>query len=105
MPTYITKRTILSVITQIFDPLGLIGPVIIKAKILLQSLWQLKIDWDTPVPKTIRIVWSSYHQQLTTVNQITIPLQIVLHDSSDIQLHGFCDASETAYGACVYSLQ
>ena len=33
----ITKRIILSKIAQILDPLGLVGPVIIKAKILLQK--------------------------------------------------------------------
>lgn len=101
-PTKITKRIMLSLITQIFNPLGLIGPVTIKAKILLQSLWQLKVDWDTPVPETVRIVWSSYDQQLPIINQITIPRHAIIHDPSDIQLHGFCDASEAAYGACVY---
>lgn len=102
MPQVITKRIILSSITQIFDPLGLIGPVIIKAKILLQSLWQLKIDWDTPVPESIRIIWSSYYQQLPILNQITIPRHVSLRDPMDIQLHGFCDASMVAYGVCIY---
>lgn len=51
---------LLSVIIQIFDLLGLIGPVVIKAKILLQLLWQQKLDWDARIPETIRIVWASY---------------------------------------------
>lgn len=33
-----SKRFILSIIAQIFDPLGLMGPAIIKAKLLLQQL-------------------------------------------------------------------
>jgi len=45
LPEIITKHIVLSLVTQIFDPLGLIGPVTIKAKILLQSLWQLKVAW------------------------------------------------------------
>ncbi|XP_029659434.1 uncharacterized protein LOC115233264 [Formica exsecta] len=36
-----TKRSILSGIAQIFDPLGLLGPVIVVAKILIQKLWRL----------------------------------------------------------------
>ncbi|XP_018396624.1 PREDICTED: uncharacterized protein LOC108774893 [Cyphomyrmex costatus] len=102
MPETITKRITLSLITQIFDPLGLIGPTTIKAKILMQSLWQLKIDWDTPIPETLRIVWLSYFQQLPIINQIAIPRHAILHSPKDIQLHGFCDASQSAYGACVY---
>ncbi|XP_039309123.1 uncharacterized protein LOC120358585 [Solenopsis invicta] len=39
----ITKRTILSIISQIYDPLGLINPVIVQAKILMQQIWQCKL--------------------------------------------------------------
>jgi len=45
-PTTITKRTILSDVAHIFDPIGLVSPVIIQAKIFIQELWKLKIDWD-----------------------------------------------------------
>ncbi|GFY05440.1 integrase catalytic domain-containing protein [Trichonephila clavipes] len=39
---------LISTIARIFDPLGLIEPVITRARILLQSLWQLKLDWNDP---------------------------------------------------------
>lgn len=35
----VTKRQILSIIAKLFDPLGLLGPVIIRAKLMLQKLW------------------------------------------------------------------
>ncbi|XP_003740642.1 uncharacterized protein LOC100906634, partial [Galendromus occidentalis] len=41
-----SKRTLLRGTAQIFDPLGFISPVTIKAKTLLQSLWRQKINWD-----------------------------------------------------------
>lgn len=47
-PTPGTKRVMLSSIAQIFDPLGLLAPIIITAKILIQELWKLQIDWDQP---------------------------------------------------------
>lgn len=68
-PEGITKRNMLSIITQIFYPLGLIGPVTIKAKIMMQYLWRLKIDWDTLLPEPLRITWASYHQQLPLINR------------------------------------
>jgi hypothetical protein len=40
-PTNATKRNVLSIIAKIFDPLGLITPIIIKMKVLLQQLWEL----------------------------------------------------------------
>ncbi|GFS34149.1 uncharacterized protein TNIN_222091 [Trichonephila inaurata madagascariensis] len=34
----VTNKSVISTIARIFDPLGLIGPVITRAKILLQSV-------------------------------------------------------------------
>lgn len=49
----ITKRTILSNIAKLFDPLGFLSPIIITAKILMQELWTLKLNWDDPLPESI----------------------------------------------------
>lgn len=98
----ITKRTILSLTAQLFDPLGLLGPVILIAKILLQSLWLLRIDWDESVPQDIHTAWCAYRDELSLVKNIKISRKIVSNDYCTLQLHGFCDASEKAYGACLY---
>ncbi|XP_018371762.1 PREDICTED: uncharacterized protein LOC108766766 [Trachymyrmex cornetzi] len=45
-----SKRGILSVIAQIYDPLGLIGPVMVKAKLFIRSLWKLSVNWDDKLP-------------------------------------------------------
>ncbi|GFX61451.1 integrase catalytic domain-containing protein [Trichonephila clavipes] len=52
-----TKRDVLSTIARIYDPLGLLGPVVAKAKIFLQKLWMLKIDWTDLLPDTINREW------------------------------------------------
>ncbi|XP_026671887.1 uncharacterized protein LOC113464700 [Ceratina calcarata] len=39
-----SKRTVLSKIAQLFDPLGLLGPVIIRAKIIMQQLWKINLE-------------------------------------------------------------
>lgn len=52
--TQITKRTILATSAQLFDPLGLLSPIIIMSKFILQELWQHKIDWDEPVPAILQ---------------------------------------------------
>lgn len=46
----ITKRQMLSDISQIFDPLGLVTPCTFTAKCFLQSLWLEKLDWDDAIP-------------------------------------------------------
>ncbi|XP_025997552.2 uncharacterized protein LOC105197924 [Solenopsis invicta] len=98
-----TKRTMLSQICKLFDPLGLVGPIITLAKILMQKLWSLGLDWDESVPMSIYKEWHQLKSQLNLLNRLKIPRAIMIGNTGTrIQLHGFCDASEKAYGACVY---
>nr|XP_031839043.1 uncharacterized protein LOC116429801 [Nomia melanderi] len=99
---FLTKRIILSQIAQLFDPFGLLGPIIIKAKIIMQDLWKAAVDWHEPVSKSIEQAWLTIVNQLDLLNRFSIHRRIALNQAVELQLHGFCDASESAYGACVY---
>jgi hypothetical protein len=99
----VTKRRILSITAQIFDPLGLVGPVILIAKLMIQSLWSLNVGWDESVPIRILTTWDSFIASLPELNQLEIPRQVTSNQNPiGFELHGFCDASERAYGACIY---
>ncbi|XP_046143787.1 uncharacterized protein LOC114881955 [Osmia bicornis bicornis] len=102
MTTRITKRFIASEIAKIYDPLGLLGPVIIEAKIILQKIWSTKVDWDGSLPMDIHTEWVRYYKQLPLLNNIIFQRKTIIDTPTKIELHGFCDASEKAYGACVY---
>lgn len=69
----ITKRTILSITAQLFDPLGWLSPVVITAKILMQELWIAKFDWDDELPQSISDRWDNYCQQIPELQSILIP--------------------------------
>ncbi|GFR16265.1 uncharacterized protein TNCT_620631 [Trichonephila clavata] len=98
----VTKKSVISTITRIFDPLGLIGPVITRAKIFLQSLWQLKLDWNDPLPSTLVSYWKSFIYALESINSLNIPRYCLQDKSIRTELHGFYDSSEKAYGAALY---
>ncbi|XP_039226632.1 uncharacterized protein LOC120320591 [Drosophila yakuba] len=114
-PAGITKREILSTIARLFDPLGLIAPVVISAKIILKEITLAKqyredgsstsLDWDEPVPNIIAVKWQQFRQQLMKVKTIKIPRSVKFTPlfSSEIQLHTFCDGSSSAYAAAVYA--
>lgn len=98
----VTKRKILAVIAQTFDPLGLVGPVIIKAKILMQHLWKLRVDWDAPLPPDLQNSWLRFTDRLRALNHVNINRQVLCDNPIHVELHGFSDASERGYGSCIY---
>ncbi|XP_033212421.1 uncharacterized protein LOC117170015 [Belonocnema kinseyi] len=101
-PSNVTKRTILSLVSQIFDPLGIVGPAIVRARIFLQELWKVKLDWDENLPQKMHAEWIEFRDELDNLNQISVPRLILCNNPVKIELHGFCDASEKAYGASIY---
>ncbi|XP_043263587.1 uncharacterized protein LOC122403866 [Colletes gigas] len=100
--TPVTKRAILSRIAQIFDPLGLIGPVIVRAKLIMQQLWQLQLGWDETLPQGLHTQWSTFHSELHQVISCKVQRRVLCSNAKRVELHGFADASERAYGACIY---
>ncbi|XP_018371002.1 PREDICTED: uncharacterized protein LOC108766304 [Trachymyrmex cornetzi] len=90
-----TKRSILSRISLIFDPLGLLGPVTLLAKIIMQDLWRLKLDWDESIPLELNTKWKHFERELQEMNNLCIPrLVITTEQHTRLELHGFSDASE-----------
>lgn len=98
----VSKRIILSGISQIFDPLGLVSPCVILVKVLMQKLWLEKLSWDESVPLSIHSTWLKFRDEISFLNSINIPRHVVCCHPISIELHCFSDASENAYGACIY---
>ncbi|XP_022820494.1 uncharacterized protein LOC111352289 isoform X2 [Spodoptera litura] len=97
-----TKRSMLSIISQIFDPLGLVSPVVISLKMLLQKLWLHKLSWDEPLTPDIEDIWFDVIKGLHHLNNIRIPRRVIIDSFKRLEFHIFSDASERAYGACLY---
>ncbi|XP_062713737.1 uncharacterized protein LOC115269020 [Aedes albopictus] len=98
----VTKRTMYSEIAKFFDPLGLVSPVIVLAKLLAQRLWQLKTGWDDPVDEVTAQEWHELQTSLSQLHHIDIPRCVTFDGVIAYELHGFSDASTVAYGACIY---
>ncbi|GFV03737.1 RNA-directed DNA polymerase from mobile element jockey [Trichonephila clavipes] len=101
---YVFESEVLSVIyiAKLYDPLGFLGPVIAKAKVFLQELWQCKLDWDDVLPNSIANEWREFVTTLKCIEEVKINRFIMADNNVRIVLQGFADASEVAYGAVVY---
>lgn len=45
-----TKRQI----AKLYDPVGFVSPIVIKAKLIIQQFWLTKVDWDDEIPVELK---------------------------------------------------
>ena len=104
-PKPLTRRGLLSTVCSIFDPLGLIAPVVLQGKILLQSLCRDKVDWDEPLPEDISRKWQLWLMELPSLESASVQRCYKPAEFGEVkkwELHSFSDASQDGYGQCSY---
>ncbi|XP_050065977.1 uncharacterized protein LOC126555053 [Aphis gossypii] len=102
LTTVVTKRSVLSIIARIFDPIGFLAPVIFHAKHIMQLIWKSELGWDDPLPHDLGVTWKLLLNDLPVLSKIEIPRFLLTTTRSNVHLCGFCDASEQGYAAVAY---
>ena len=99
-----TRRFVLSVTNRLFDPLGLVAPVIVEARLIFRDLCKLKVKWDEPLPTPHTSRWTSWINSLHDLRKLSIRrcFQSEFDDVTNAQIHVFADASTLARGAVCY---
>ena len=99
-----SKRLLLTVYSRLFDPLGLVYPFVITARILYQEVCRRKLPWDQDLPTDILEKWKRWKAELPLISACSTPRYYFgnLGKQRNCKLHVFCDASELAYGAVAY---
>ena len=94
-----TKRSFLSKIATLLDPLGFLCPFIMKAKVLMQEIWTSGTDWDEPLETHIHDQASTWFAKSTHLSNIKIPRCLrEISDEVEVEkkFHVFVDASQKA---------
>jgi len=98
----LTKRGLLSMLSSIYDPLGLASPFILVARRIVQKLCSSKLAWDQPIGPVEKLEWSMWVKDLENMKNVRIPRCIQPLRPRSRCLHHFADASEMAYGVASY---
>ena len=100
----VNKRKMLSAVASIFDPLGLLSPLMIRGKLILQEATRRKLSWDEAVTDDLQRQWDSWTQYMSSEIDIKLKRRMVtrLTKDSNIELHMFSDSSSVAYGCSAY---
>ncbi|XP_023237874.1 uncharacterized protein LOC111636777 [Centruroides sculpturatus] len=102
----LTKRVVLSLASQLFDPVGFLSPVTLIPTLLMQECWKRKLAWDTPLLHDLERRLLRWIKELKFLKEVKIP-RIVNDYSAAVQFsfYVFCDASQYSYATCIYLRQ
>lgn len=99
-----TKREVLSVAMSVYDPLGILCPFTLNAKLIIQDIWISGVGWDSKIQDDEFATWKNWLKNLQKMTECTILRSFIPKgaDYASAQLHVFCDASKVAFAAVAY---
>ena len=96
----ITQRTVLSFVSSVFDPVRLVAPYTVRARLLLKDIRKISgQSWDDELPEDIRDKFLEWHSGLPLLGQLTIPRCFFTEPVDQIELHMFGDSSQDVFCA------
>ena len=100
----LSRRGLLSTVSSVFDPLGIVAPVTLTGRVLLQKLCALRYGWDDPLPDALAAEWRQWLALAGQLDDVRLR-RCIMGPPGDVlctRLHIFADASEMAYSAVAY---
>ena len=98
-----TKRNKLKNVATLFDPLGLVTPYTIRAKILLQVMWTRGLDWDEGTGGYLTEQVQQWFSELEDLRNVQVHHRLRPRTGSAVMtIHTLVDASKDAFGALSY---
>ncbi|XP_071637467.1 uncharacterized protein [Temnothorax longispinosus] len=102
IPEVVTKRKILAATQKVFDPIGIVCPVLLCPKLILQALWTKKTNWDETVDEETGAAFVKWLRDLEFLREVRIPRWAFGGTNDFLSLHLFVDASQAAYVAVIF---
>ena len=99
----LTKRNVLKNVATLFDPLGLVTPYTIRAKILLQIMWTRGLDWDEGIGGHLTEQVQQWFSALDDLKKVQVHRCLQPRTGpAETTIHTFVDVSKDAFGAVSY---
>eukprot|EP00794_Sanderia_malayensis_P000965 gene965-biopygen216 len=104
MPELVTKRTVLRGLASVYDPLGIVSPVLLTGKILYRDICDEGLTWDEEITGTLLQRWQRFVKSLPERIEIPRSVTPIKEEVTSIDLHAFGDASGQGVSAAVYAV-
>ncbi|OUC47905.1 integrase core domain protein, partial [Trichinella nativa] len=100
-----TLSEVLSILTSVFDPLGIVGPFVLKGKLIMQAIWQVHPEWKAPLSEEWEARWQQWASDVKVVATVSIPRWYGIDRGKPSTMHVFVDAATVGYGSVAYLAQ
>lgn len=99
-----TKRGFLKRLATVFDPLQMLAPFTIRARMAMQETWLMGLGWDDEFPEDLKSRCQKWLRQLPDLTRVQIPrcYRVLGRKVVDTSIHRMTDASQLAYAAVSY---
>ena len=103
-PAVLTKRGLLAYLAKVYDPLGLLSPMLLEGKILYREVCEAKVRWDGFIPDDLSKRWRKWESALSRYLSFPRSIPTYREPIQEVQLHSFGDASKKGLCAVVYAV-
>ena len=98
------RRGILTNLAKVYEPLGIVSPVMLEGKLLYRDTCHQKKAWDAPLPEEIADWWRKWERGLSEALSVKRGIPLYQEEIDEIQLHAVGDASGRGVCAAVYAV-
>ena len=99
----VTQSVVLCLVSAVYDPIGLVAPYIVKARLLLKYIWRLNGQhWDDEIPPELVTKFLEWSKALPTLSDITIPRAYFVGEVEALKFQLFGDSSEEVFSAVAF---
>ena len=99
----VTQRVVLRLVSSVYDPIGLVAPYTVKARLLLKDIWRLSGQpWDDDLPRDIVTKFLDWTQELPALSDIAIARAYFQGKIEALELHIFGDSSQVVFSAVAF---
>ena len=96
----LTQRLVLSLVSKVYDPIGLVAPFTVGARLILEDIWRVNgQSWDDELPKDTVDRFLAWCVELPRLVEITIPRSYISGPFQHLELHMFGDNSQDVFSA------
>ena len=96
----LTQRLVLSLVSKVYDPIGLVAPFTVGARLILKDIWRVNgQSWDDELPKDTVDRFIAWCVELPRLAEITLPRSYFSGPFQHLELHMFGDSSQDVFSA------